>query len=53
MTLYASFLSMAPFILLAVTAGTFGPWGKGDDAQWSYTFLWDVAMVLSVIGGGI
>ena len=53
MTLYASFLSMAPFILLAVTKGAFGPWGRTDDEEWSYAFLWDVAMVLSVIAGGI
>ena len=53
MTLYAAFLSMAPFILLAVTAGAFGPWSAEDDRQWSYTFLWDVALVLSVITGGI
>jgi hypothetical protein len=51
--LYSSFLSMAPFILLAVTAGAFGPWGRAADDGWSYTFLWDVAMVLTVIAGGI
>lgn len=53
MTLYASFLSMAPFILLAVTNGAFGPWGRTENQGWSYTFLWDVAMVLAVIAGGI
>jgi hypothetical protein len=53
MTLYAAFLSMAPFILLAVTAGAFGPWSDDDDKQWSYAFLWDVVLVLSVIAGGI
>jgi hypothetical protein len=55
MSLYASFLSMAPFILLAVTNGAFGPWGQPDSEKrgWSYTFLWDVALVLSVIAGGI
>jgi hypothetical protein len=52
-TLYAAFLSMAPFILLAVTAGAFGPWSDDDDEEWSYTFLWDVVLVLSVITGGI
>ena len=31
MTLYAAFLSMAPFILLAVTAGAFGPWREDVD----------------------
>lgn len=53
MTLYSAFLSMAPFILLAVTAGAFGPWSADDDTEWSYTFLWDVALVLTVITGGI
>jgi hypothetical protein len=53
MTLYAAFLSMAPFILLAVTAGAFGPWSDDDDQEWSYAFLWDVVLVLSVIAGGI
>jgi hypothetical protein len=53
MTLYAAFLSMAPFILLAVTAGAFGPWSEDDDKEWSYAFLWDVVLVLSVIAGGI
>jgi hypothetical protein len=52
-TLYAAFLSMAPFILLAVTAGAFGPWSADADEGWSYTFLWDVLLVLSVITGGI
>jgi hypothetical protein len=52
MTLYAAFLSMAPFILLAVTAGAFGPWSE-DAEGWSYAFLWDVVLVLSVITGGI
>ena len=52
MTLYAAFLSMAPFILLAVTAGAFGPWSE-DDKEWSYAYLWDVVLVLSVITGGI
>jgi hypothetical protein len=53
MTLYSAFLSMAPFILLAVTAGAFGPWSEDDDKEWSYAFLWDVVLVLSVIAGGI
>lgn len=53
MTLYAAFLSMAPFILLAVTAGAFGPWSGDVDEEWSYAFLWDVALVLGVIAGGI
>jgi hypothetical protein len=54
MTLYSSFLSMAPFILLAVTQGAFGPWGRADGEKlWSYTYLWDVVMVLCVIAGGI
>ena len=53
MTLYSAFLSMAPFILLAVTAGAFGPWSADDDQEWSYTFLWDVVLVLTVITGGI
>lgn len=53
MTLYAAFLSMAPFILLAVTAGAFGPWSADPDKEWSYAFLWDVVLVLSVIIGGI
>jgi hypothetical protein len=53
MTLYAAFLSMAPFILLAVTAGAFGPWSADDDKEWSYAFLWDVVLVLTVITGGI
>lgn len=53
MTLYSAFLSMAPFILLAVTAGAFGPWSKDKDEEWSYSFLWDVVLVLSVITGGI
>jgi hypothetical protein len=53
MTLYAAFLSMAPFILLAVTAGAFGPWSEDDDQEWSYAFLWDVVLVLSVVAGGI
>jgi hypothetical protein len=53
MTLYAAFLSMAPFILLAVTAGAFGPWSEDADKEWSYAFLWDVVLVLSVITGGI
>jgi drug/metabolite transporter (DMT)-like permease len=53
MTLYAAFLSMAPFILLAVTAGAFGPWSADENQEWSYAFLWDVVLVLSVIAGGI
>ncbi|HSK55112.1 MAG TPA: hypothetical protein VK908_07650 [Jiangellales bacterium] len=53
MSLYSSFLTLGPFIPLAVTAGAFGPWGRDDDEHWSYAFLWDVAMVLSVITGGI
>lgn len=53
MTLYSAFLSMAPFILLAVTAGAFGPWSEDRAKQWSYSFLWDVVLVLSVITGGI
>lgn len=53
MTLYSAFLSMAPFILLAVTAGAFGPSSEDDDQAWSYAFLWDVALVLSVVAGGI
>jgi drug/metabolite transporter (DMT)-like permease len=53
MTLYAAFLSMAPFILLAVTAGAFGPWSVDENQEWSYAFLWDVVLVLSVIAGGI
>ena len=53
MSLYSAFLSMAPFILLAVTAGAFGPWSEDDDKEWSYAFLWDVVLVLSVIAGGI
>lgn len=53
MSLYSSFLSMGPFVLLAVTAVAFGPWGEDDDEEWSYAFLWDVALDLSVIGGGI
>jgi hypothetical protein len=53
MTLYAAFLSMAPFILLAVTAGAFGPWSADDDKEWSYAFLWDVVLVLTVVTGGI
>jgi hypothetical protein len=53
MTLYAAFLSMAPFILLAVTTGAFGPWRADGGQEWSYTFLWDVVLVLSVITGGI
>jgi hypothetical protein len=53
MTLYAAFLSMAPFILLAVTAGAFGPWSADSGTEWSYAFLWDVVLVLSVITGGI
>jgi hypothetical protein len=53
MTLYAAFLSMAPFILLAVTAGAFGPWSADSNKEWSYAFLWDVVLVLSVIAGGI
>jgi hypothetical protein len=48
MTLYASFLSMAPFILLAVTAGAFGPWSADGNKEWSYAFLWDVLLVLTV-----
>jgi hypothetical protein len=47
MTLYAAFLSMAPFILLAVK------WGADDTQEWSYAALWDVVLVLSVITGGI
>ena len=47
MSLYSAFLSMAPFILLAVT------WSAGDGQQWSYALLWDVVLVLSVIAGGI
>ncbi len=47
MSLYSAFLSMAPFILLAVT------WGVSDDKEWSYAVLWDVVLVLSVITGGI
>lgn len=53
MSLYVAFLSMAPFILLAVTAGAFGPWGRAEDKEWNYAFLWDVAMVLCVIAGGV
>ena len=53
MILYSSFLSMAPFILLAVTAGAFGPWSAERDQKWSYAWLWDVVLVLSVITGGI
>lgn len=53
MSLYSAFLSMAPFILLAVTAGAFGPWSEGGNKEWSYAFLWDVVLVLSVITGGI
>lgn len=53
MTLYSSFLSMAPFVLLAVTAGAFGPWSADKNKEWSYAFLWDVVLVLSVITGGI
>jgi hypothetical protein len=53
MTLYSAFLSMAPFILLAVTAGAFGPWSADKDQEWSYAWLWDVVLVLSVITGGI
>jgi hypothetical protein len=52
-TLYASFLAMAPFILLAVTTGAFGPWGRTGKAEWSYAYLWDVALILCVIAGGI
>lgn len=52
MTLYSSFLSMAPFILLAVTKGAFGPWGGDHSGEWRYSYLWDVGMVLSVIAGG-
>lgn len=52
MTLYSAFLSMAPFILLVVTAGAFGPWSADDDKEWSYTFLWDVVLVLTVVTGG-
>jgi hypothetical protein len=47
MSLYSAFLSMAPFILLAVT------WSAGEGQQWSYALLWDVVLVLSVIAGGI
>lgn len=47
MTLYSAFLSMAPFILLAVK------WSTDDDQEWSYKVLWDVVLVLSVITGGI
>ncbi len=47
MSLYSAFLSMAPFILLAVT------WSADDDQQWSYALLWDVVLVVSVITGGI
>jgi hypothetical protein len=53
MTLYAAFLSMAPFILLAVTSGAFGPSKTTDNRKWSYAFLWDVMLVFSVITGGI
>jgi hypothetical protein len=53
MTLYSSFLAMAPFILLAVTAGAFGPWGQTEKKGWSYTYLWDVALIIVVIAGGI
>jgi hypothetical protein len=53
MTLYSAFLSMAPFILLAVTAGAFGPWSADKNQKWSYAYLWDVVLVLSVITGGI
>lgn len=53
MSLYSSFLSMAPFILLAVTKGAFGPWGRAEDEEWRYTFLWDIAMVLCIIGGAL
>lgn len=52
MTLYSAFLSMAPFILLAVT-GVFGSGRANGSQEWSYTFLWDVVLVLSVITGGI
>ena len=47
MSLYSAFLSMAPFILLAVK------WGADDTQEWSYAALWDVVLVLSVITGGI
>jgi hypothetical protein len=47
MSLYSAFLSMAPFILLAVT------WTADDTQEWSYAVLWDVVLVLSVITGGI
>ncbi|MCU0277551.1 MAG: hypothetical protein MUE31_01520 [Candidatus Nanopelagicales bacterium] len=47
MSLYSAFLSMAPFILLAVT------WDVSDVREWSYAVLWDVVLVLSVITGGI
>jgi hypothetical protein len=53
MALYSAFLSMAPFVLLAVTAGAFGPWSADKDQKWSYAWLWDVVLVLSVITGGI
>jgi hypothetical protein len=36
-----------------VTAGAFGPWSADGDQEWSYAFLWDVVLVLSVITGGI
>jgi hypothetical protein len=53
MTLYSAFLSMAPFILLAV-AGAFGPWSEDDgNTKSRLEFVWDVVLVLSVIGGGI
>ena len=47
MSLYSAFLSMAPFILLAVK------WSADDTQEWSYALLWDVVLVLSVITGGI
>jgi hypothetical protein len=53
MTLYSSFLAMAPFILLAVTKGAFGPWGVEEGDEWRYSFLWDLGMVLSVIAGAV
>jgi hypothetical protein len=52
MSLYSAFLAMAPFILLAVTKGAFGPWGE-DESEWSSAFLLDVAVVLAIIGGAL
>jgi hypothetical protein len=44
---------MAPFILLAVTAGVFGPSDRDNGKERSYSFLWDAALILTVITGGI